>query len=268
MEEENLAKKLYQDSLLNGIFTNSEMVRNLGGRVDKYGENRQISAIHKGEMASDLVATIDKDQEVARGIAIGMELGEPIFEEYGEEFLKSKISNYKKSSLGVALTKVMLHGLKGSRMNRIIQGVEDAIEGKEDSTDEVRAAVIAKEIYEYACKFKDSEEYSGVVTFIFGNVRRITRKKGYVSTEGLEEELEKLKAKRSEKDIISRNLVRKDELEKSYEYYRKHFEEIPDEFVKPLEGYGEQEMIAYYVVSKKESELHKLYSEQIQDNEK
>ncbi len=104
--EDELTKKLYQDTILNGRFTNSKVIQDLAGKINIYGENRQIEAMLKAQSAASIIQ-FRGDEEVAKGIAIGMELGKPIFEGMGEEFLKSKIPNYRKSGLGVALTRVL-----------------------------------------------------------------------------------------------------------------------------------------------------------------
>lgn len=130
--EDDLTKKLYQDTILNDRFTNSKVIQDLAGKINIYGENRQIEAMLKAQSAASIIECIGGDEEVTKGIAIGIELGKPIFEGIGEDFLKSKIPNYKKSGLGIALTKVLLSGLRGKRIEKIYQGIEDALESKED----------------------------------------------------------------------------------------------------------------------------------------
>lgn len=264
--EDELTKKLYQDTILNGRFTNSKVIQDLAGKINIYGENRQIEAMIKAQSAASIIQ-FRGDEEVAKGIAIGMELGKPIFEGMGEEFLKSKIPNYRKSGLGVALTRVLLSGLKGKRIERIYQGVEDVLEGKEDISEEAKAAKLAVKIYDLANKIKDSDEFtdthSGLLHFVF----RGTRENGKISISS-GKYFEKLSEMKTDKDIIKRNPIRKNEIENGYKYYMSNFDEIPEDFKKALEGYEKEAIVAYYVASMKEAKIHELYVEQTQGMER
>ena len=257
--EDDLTKKLYQDTILNGRFTNSQVVQDLAKKINIYGENRQIEAMLKAQSAASIIQFMG-DEEVAKGIAIGMELGKPIFEGMGEEFLQSKVPNYTKSGLGVALTRVMLSGLKGKRIEKIYQGVEDALEGRENASEETKAAMLATEIYDLANKIKDSDEFtdthSGLLHFVFKG----TKENGKISISD-SKYFEKLSKMKTEKDMIKRNPIRKSELETAYRYYSRRIKEIPETFIKALEGYDEQSIIAYYVASMGEQEVHLLYEQ-------
>ncbi len=258
--EDELTKKLYQDTILNGRFTNSKVIQDLAGKINIYGENRQIEAMLKARSASSIVQFI-ADEEVAEGIAIGMELGKPIFEGMGEEFLQSKITNYRKSGLGVALTKVLLNGLRGKRIERIYQGVEDVLEGKEDLSEEAKAAKLATEIYDGANKYRDRDKFRGVHTGVMSCVYEGTEQNERVCTSH-PESLEELRNVKSDKDRVRRNPVRKSELENAYRYYMRRNDEIPEDFKKALEGYEKESIIAYYVASMREDKIHELYVEQ------
>jgi len=264
--EDDLTRKLYQDTILNGRFTNSKAIQDLAGKINIYGENRQIEAMLKAQSAGSIVDFIG-DEEVAKGIAIGIELGKPIFEEIGEEFLKSKIPNYTKSGLGVALTRVLLNGLKGKRIEKIYKGVEDVLEGREEMSEEAKAAQIATEVYDNANKYKDQDEFRRIHTNCFSCVIKQMRtfKEGTIK---YPEKLQELLDRKSDKDRIKRNPIRKNELENGYRYYMLKFDEIPEEFKKTLEGYEKQEIVAYYVASMREDKIHELYVEQTQGIEK
>lgn len=264
--EDDLTKKLYQDTILNGRFTNSQVVLDLAKKINIYGENRQIEAMLKAQSAASIIQFMG-DEEVARGIAIGMELGKPIFEGMGEEFLQSKVPNYTKSGLGVALTRVMLSGLKGKRIEKIYQGVVDALEGRESASEEAKAAMLATEIYDGANKFRDKDRFRGEHTAAMYSVFEGTEDNGTVCTSH-PEELEKFRQIKSDKDRVRRNPIRKNELENAYKYYMKKINEIPKEFRKSLEEYDTQSIVAYYVASMGESNIHEMYVEQTQDVEK
>lgn len=220
----------------------------------------------KAQSAASIIQFLG-DEEVAKGIAIGMELGKPIFEEMGEEFLQSKVPNYTKSGLGVALTKVMLSGLKGKRIEKIYQGVEDALEGREDVSEETKAAMLATEVYDGANKFKDRDRFRGEHTAAMYCVYKSTNHTKKVSTIH-PENLEELRKMKSDRDRVRRNQIRKDELENAYKYYMQRINEIPEAFRKPLEGYDEQSIVSYFVTSMGEANIHELYVEQTQDVEK
>ena len=131
--ESDLTKKLYENMILNGRFTNSRIISDLSERFNIYGERRQIEALLKAETASTIVSLVPNgDEEVAKGIAIGIELSKPNFGKIGEDFLVKNVPGYTKSTLGVALTKALLSGLSGERIDKIIQGVEDFLEGRTD----------------------------------------------------------------------------------------------------------------------------------------
>ena len=257
--EDDLTKKLYQDTILNGRFTNSQVVLDLAKKINIYGENRQIEAMLKAQSAASIIQFMG-DEEVARGIAIGMELGKPIFEGMGEEFLQSKVPNYTKSGLGVALTRVMLSGLKGKRIEKIYQGVEDALEGREDVSEETKAAMLATEIYDGANKFRDKDRFRGEHTAAMYSVFEGTEDNGTVCTSH-PEELEEFRQIKSDKDRVQRNPIRKKELENAYKYYMKKINEIPKEFRKSLEEYDNQSIVAYFVASMGEQEVHLLYEQ-------
>lgn len=264
--EDDLTKKLYQDTILNGRFTNSKVIQDLAGKINIYGENRQIEAMLKAQSAASIIE-FQGDEEVAKGIAIGMELGKPIFEGIGEEFLKSKVPNYTKSGLGVALTRVLLNGLKGKRIEKIYKGVEDALEGREDVSEETKAAKVATEVYDDANKYKDRDEFRRIHT----NCMHCVYKQREENEEIIKKypiQLEELLKKPSDKDRVRRNPIRKNELENGYRYYMSKFDEIPEDFRKALEGYGKQEMVAYYVASMREDKIHELFVEQTQSVEK
>ena len=264
--EDDLTKKLYQDTILNGRFTNAKVIQDLAGKINIYGENRQIEAMLKAQSAASIIE-FQGDEEVAKGIAIGMELGKPIFEGIGEEFLKSKIPNYTKSGLGVALTRVLLSGLKGKRIEKIYKGVEDALEGREEISEEAKAAKLATEVYDGANKYKDKDEFRDMHTAALSGIYGGTEETGKISTDD-PEILDILREKKSDKDIVRRNPIRKNELENGYRYYMSRIDEIPKEFIKALEGYGKQEIVAYYVASMREDKVHELYVEQTKDIEK
>jgi len=264
--EDDLTKKLYQDTILNGRFTNSQVVQDLAKKINIYGENRQIEAMLKAQSAASIIQFMG-DEEVARGIAIGMELGKPIFEGMGEEFLQSKVPNYTKSGLGVALTRVMLSGLKGKRIEKIYQGVEDALEGREDVSKETKAAVLATEIYDDANKFKDRDEFRRIHTNCMYCIYDQIEESKEISKR-YPQKLEDLLKRASDKDRVTRNPIRKNELENAYKYYMQRISEIPEEFRKCLEGYDNQSIVAYFVASMGEANIHELYVEQTQDVEK
>ena len=66
----------------------------------------------------------------------------------------------------------------------------------------------------------------------------------------------------SERDIVKRNPIRKEELENAYQYYIKHFDEISEKIGKSLEGMKKEEIVAYYVISMREGVIHQLYIDQ------
>ena len=265
--EDDLTKKLYQDTILNGRFTNSKVIQDLSGKINIYGENRQIEAMLKAQSAASIVECIGGDEEVAKGIVIGMELGKPIFEGIGEDFLKSKVPNYKKSELGIALTKVLLNGLEGKRIQRIYKGIEDVLEGREEMSEEANAAKLATMIYDGANKYRDRDEFRDMHTAALSGIYGGIEETGIISTDD-PEILEILREKKSDKDRVRRNPIRKNELENGYRYYMSKFDEIPEAFRKALEGYSKQEVVAYYVASMREDRVHQLYIEQTQDIQK
>lgn len=264
--EDELTKKLYQDTILNGRFTNSKVIQDLAGKINIYGENRQIEAMLKAQSAASIVQFIG-DEEVARGIAIGIELAKPIFEGIGEEFLQSKIPNYKKSGLGVALTRVLLSGLRGKRIERIYQGVEDVLEGKENISEEAKAAKLATEIYDGANKYRDRDEFRKIHTNCFYCALKQLRASKEDSIK-YPEKLQELLDRKSDKDRVRRNPIRKSELENGYKYYISNFSKIPEDFKKALGEYEKEAIIAYYVASMREDKIHELYVEQTQGMEK
>ena len=67
--EDDLTKKLYQDTILNGRFTTSKVIQDLAGKINIYGENRQIEAMLKAQSAAKIIE-FQGDEEVAKGIAI------------------------------------------------------------------------------------------------------------------------------------------------------------------------------------------------------
>lgn len=262
--EVDLTKKLYQDTILNGRFTNSQVIRDLAEKINIYGEKRQIEAMLKAESAASLIECIGGDQEVAKGIAIGIELGKPNFEDIGEEFLKSKVTNYKKSGLGVALTRVLLNGLKGKRIDKIYQGVEDALEDNEEVSDETKAAKLATEIYDSANKYRDSDEFRAIHTNCLYCAYMQTRTTKKIS-KYYPDKLKSLLQRKSNKDRVRRNPIRKSELETTYKYYMKRFDEIPEAFRNSLEGYDKQSIVAYYVASMGEARIHEMHLSQTEN---
>lgn len=258
MENLDSLERTFSDALLSGRFTYSTVVTHLGNRTNQYGEPRVIEATLISQMAEEIVSFVKGgDKHVARGIALGIVLGNPTYENMGEEFLKEKIPGYKKSGLGVALTAVMLNELCGKRIDRILKGVEDALDGKEDISEEAKAAEIACRIYNAANKRNDRDMFNSVSTMAFGKVIRATGKNGTVTSVDY---IDKIDEKESEKDLIVRTPKQKEELENAYDYYCKNYSEIPEEFTSALDGYSTESIVAYYVASMRELALMKLYS--------
>lgn len=260
--EPDVIKKLYEDTILNGRFFNSTITNSLAGRLNKYGERRQIEATLKAEMAASIISSLPKgDEEVARGITIGIELGKPNFEKLGQEFLAEHIPEYTKSGLAVALTKVMLHGISGERIDEICQGVEGVLEGKADVSEEAKAARMAITIYDLSSKFKDRNDFNGVSTAALSRVFRATEKNGTVCTSD-PEYLKLLSEFKSQRDVLTRNPKRKQEMNTTYKYFSTQFEKIPESFRVALDGYDTETIIAYYVASMREDEIHQIYVRQ------
>lgn len=249
-------EKLEEDMMLNSRFTNSSVVTDLGGKTNQYGERRNIEAVLKANMASEIVQFVKGgDQEVAKGIAVGIELGKPTYGELGEEFLREKNPDYKKSGLGVALTKVMLAGLSGERVDKILREVEKVLEGEEEISEEAKAAKIAHRIYHAANKRKDRNMFNTILTMALGKVFRATRANGTVSHVDY---LDKIDEKEPEKDIIVRNPQQKEEFERAFSYYDTNYSEIPEKFTTALDGYRKESIVAYYVASMKENNLRRM----------
>ena len=254
-------KRLYDDIIFNGRFTNSDVISDLAGRSTIYGESRQIAAMLKASSAKRIINSLNGDEEVAQGIAIGIELGRPNFEMIGESFLVEKIPGYQKSILGVAMTKVMLNGLSGDRVDAIIKGVADALEEKEDISDEAQAALFASEIVDEVSKFKSGNEYSRWFSMTMLNVYKGTTTNKTVSFK-YPEKYEKLKNRPPEKTIIRRRPERKNELETAFDCYCSNFDALPEPFRTALETYSKEAIVAFYVVSMREGKLSALYAEQ------
>ena len=116
-------------------------------------------------------------------------------------------------------------------------------------------------------KYKDRDKFRGVHTGVMHCVYKGTEENGTVCTSN-PESLEELRNIKSDKDIVRRNPIRKNELENGYRYYMSRIDEIPKDFRKALEEYGKQEIVAYYVASMREDKVHELYVEPTKDIEK
>lgn len=260
--EPDLTKKIYEDTILNGRFSNSLVTNNLAGRLNKYGERRQIEATLKAEMAASVIHLVPNgDQEVARGITVGLELGKPNFEKMGQEFLAEHVPGYKTSGLAVALTKVMLHGLSGERIDEICQGVEGVLEGKSDVSEEAKAARMVITIYDGASKFKDRHDFNGASTAALSRVFEATEENKTVTISD-HEYLRLLAEFKSQRDVLTRNPRRKQEMNTVFQHFAAQFEKIPESFRTALDGYDRGTIIAYYVASMREDEIHRIYVRQ------
>ena len=183
-------------------------------------------------MASAIVQSLEEgDGEVARGIAIGIQLAEPNFGKLGEEFLKKKLPKYNKSKLGVALTKVMLQGVKSQRVNEIYKGVEDVLNGKEEISEEGKAAQLANIIYNDAQKIKDPKERRSKYTLAITNALEGTKKNNTVSVEDVKyyDQMREKESEIKEKEISPEKT---EEMEENYKYYNENFNKMPETFKK------------------------------------
>lgn len=261
MEEKNNdeMKELYEGIVFNGRFSTSWVLRPLQGQKNKYGEWRNAEVLLKSDSAKDICECIEgADPIVAEGIAIGVELGKPTFGEYGEAFLKSHIPNYKNSDLGVALTKVLLGGMNSQRYAKIIQGVENVLEKRGNYTEEEKSAIGAIKIMDVVDKFQ-GEKKPRRATILLSKLSEACHKAG---TFAMPDVYQKCLELPSEKDIVKRNPVRRKELESGYQYYAKHYDEIPTDFVTRLEGCDRNRIISYYVASREEELLHTIYEQE------
>ncbi len=252
-------KDLYEGIIFNGRFTTSWVLRPLQGQKNKYGEWRTAEVLLKSESAKEICECIEgTDSVVAQGIAIGVELGKPTFDEYGKAFLKSHITDYKDSELGVALTKVLLGGVDSQRCSKIIQGVENVLEKRGNYTEEEKSAIGAIKVTDVTNKF-EGEKRPRRATIILSKLREVCYEAGTVTMPDVYQKCLELP---SEKDIVKRNPVRRKELESGYKYYAQHYDEIPMDFVSRLEGCNRNRIISYYVASREEELLHMIYEQE------
>ena len=254
--DNNITQNVYEGIIFNGRYTTSEILEHLHGQKNKYGEWREAEVIVKGSFAETICKHIKgADGIVARGIAIGIELGKPTFDVYGEEFLERHIANYKKSNLGVALSKILLDGLNSDRCSKIIAGVQNILDQKGNYTDEEKIAIYAIKVYDVTNKFKGQKSATRSTILL----KRIFEEYEQSGILKMPEVYDKCLNLPSEKDIIKRNPIRKEELENSYKYFLKHYDEISTNFTAPLSDYSQNEIVAFYVASREEDELHRLY---------
>ena len=251
--EQDALKRIYEDTIFNNRFLNSNIIKELEGRTNKYNNNKQVDTLIIGSLASAIVQSLEEgDGEVARGIAIGIQLAEPNFGKLGEEFLKKKLPKYNKSKLGVALTKV----------------VEDVLNGKEEISEEGKAAQLANIIYNDAQKIKDPKERRSKYTLAITNALEGTKKNNTVSVEDVKyyDQMREKESEIKEKEISPEKT---EEMEENYKYYNENFNKMPETFKKALkEECSKEEIIAYYVASRSEEKLHKLYVDQNKKDER
>ena len=263
---------LYKSVRLTGRFTYSEVIGDLAARTDRCGEIRQIGAMQKmtcaGSIASFLPYHKRDIEDVAKGISLGIELASPNYYEIGLEFLKDKVPGYKPSMLGVAMTRIMLDGLHGEHIDYIISTVEEALDDSESKSELVKAVLAAEEIYNGVMKYrpvsKDPEKrkeqqrlYRRYITLAASSFYEGTQKNGYVSSNspGLMREMAK-------KEPILRPIrwsqKHRDQLETAYAYYTENFEMIPEKYRSVWADLSKNEVVAFFVVSARETALRKL----------
>ena len=138
MERDEILEQLTEDILLNGRRCNSNIILRFSNRMDSYhNENCAIDIMSKQNLAAQFSKHLRRcDDKISSVIVCGLIFGKPIFGSIGENFLKSKIKDYRKSGLGVALTKVMLEGLSFDRISVMLNSVEHLLEGNAISTAE------------------------------------------------------------------------------------------------------------------------------------
>ena len=260
-DQNQFTRKIYEDAMITGRFSYSEIFGRLLDKKDELGNAILPNTMIKKGMAASFARRIPgADHVVASAIAMGVELGRPVYGATGEKFLREKVANYKRSNLGVTLTGAILKGLDGKRIQSIQSGVQRVLDGADDLTVEEKCAEGAIRMHDLALRSNDP---SSVNDRLMGDTFKVIRETG---TFAYPDSFYELSSKyKTDERIEAINQNQSAKLKSAFNYFMQHQLEMSQEFTQNVNNMSSEELVAYYVASMGENSIEQIVAKNPRD---
>ena len=269
-----------EDSMIESMYTDPDLFCELYGRKDKYGgNNKGLCASTWSGRAGRYARKYGGDELVAIGIYLGVAAADPVFDEVGEEFLKTILPDYNKADYAEDLFRGMLFGIKTVRKEIIVKGIRDIIEGNENDSIEVQAVKVCmkrEDLYMAikACNHQKAES----LDIRFNLLIEVAEDEGITDlNQQYEYAYNRIKDRLEEMDkqgLIAKPLEpdysKLPILMEAYDYFMEHFDKIPQvNFLRLFPQYADnkEKLVAYYVATRPDEGLV-AYMEAVKEEEK
>lgn len=230
-------KDIYDDAILEGTIRGASVTERYEAKIKATGHDGMAAASFIMRSVERMAEKKGGDGILAYGIAAAIQNSSILYGTVGEEFLKQKAEQegetFSRQEYIKDLAELMLEKYRGKRKEKIMQGIDDAINDRDDNI-EAAAAKAGLLTSEYGCSKEYEKSQLISENFISGK------------TEKFSEVIEVL-------SLANYGEITKEEAIKNlnilYRYYDKNFEELREEFPLKFENFPRAKEIAYFIAN-------------------
>lgn len=227
---------------------NRDLMKQLRYKKGKYFGTQEYTTEACLQDAITLSEVFGCDTEIVCGIILGIDYSKPVYGEYGEEFMKKIDPNYSRIQYAKDIIKKLLVGVETDKRDPIYKGIEH-VSNREVTTTEEQVADMVKYCYEYADRMPSTGMRNMYAMTYVKKVIERSEKIGRVLTLKFPEidDLELKEPIKFDKEEAEENI------KIFYDYYREHYNEIPDDFKRGFEDETQEKITARYVMTRGEN---------------
>ena len=242
------------DNKINGILMDPDFLTKALNKKDEYGDENWFNIMQKLKYTVRISDALGFDTTVATAIIIGHDIARPCYGEVGEEFVKSHVSDYSKSKYAKEYIGGLLKNVESPKVKQICDGIENVLNQDIQSPEEQIVSIVNKG-FEYSQQYSEREARALMMSKYTSLVIKKSGETGHLAQISIPNDVVSPRQKRSTKNT---NDI-KQKLEANYKYLLENSNKIPKSFSDIFSNLDSSELAAYYIVSKSENFLDKLY---------